>query len=135
MDLPIKGLDRLEPFLAVVALYLLFLIVLRLVLWPFLLALRQRNLLGRALAFVGNLLLRLVAIGGLLLTGLWALWVLGLQEDIVRLLENVPDLDLGDINVPTINWVIPVLFILLLLLLWFFAIRPALAFFRTNRSH
>lgn len=135
MDFPITGLDRLEPFLAVVALYLLFLILLRLVLWPFLLALRQRNLLGRTLAFVGNLLLRLIALGALLLMGLWALLVLGLRQDMVRLLEDLPDFDFGDINAPTVNWVIPLLFLLLLILLWVFAIRPALSFFRTNRNH
>ncbi len=135
MDLPFKGLDRLEPFLAAVALYLLALVLLRLVLWPALIALRERNFLGRLIAVIGNLLVRLFLIGGLLLGGLWALWVLGLQDNLVNFLEDIPNLDLGEINIRSVNLVIPALFILLLILLWFFAIRPALSFFRTNRNH
>jgi hypothetical protein len=105
------------------------LVVLRLFLWPAILDLRRRNLLGRLLHFIGNLMVRLLLLGGLALAGFWALWVLGLEDNLIDFLVELPSLEISEINL-----VIPGLFILLLILLWFFAVRPALAFLRSSRK-
>jgi hypothetical protein len=129
MDLPLRDMDDLQPLFAVVVVYVVILVILRLFLWPAIQDLRKRNLLGRILHVLGNLMLRLLLLGGLALAFLWSLWVLGLEDNLVDLLVDLPSLELSEINL-----VIPGVFILLLILLWFFAIKPALAFFRSTRK-
>lgn len=129
MDLPLRDIDELQPLFAVGLLYVVVLVVLRLFLWPAILDLRRRNLLGRLLHTIGNLMVRLLLLAGLALGGFWALWVLGLEDNLIDFLVGLPSLEIREINL-----VIPGLFILLLILLWFFAIRPVLAFFRTTRK-
>jgi hypothetical protein len=129
MELPVRDIEELQPFFAVVLLYVVVLVVLRLFLWPAILDLRRRNLLGRLLHFIGNLMVRLLLLGGLALAGFWALWVLGLEDNLIDFLVELPSLEISEINL-----VIPGLFLLLLILLWFFAVRPALAFLRSSRK-
>jgi len=129
MDLPLRDMDDLQPLFAVVLLYVVVLVILRLFLWPAIQDLRKRNVLGRLLHFLGNLMVRLLILGGIALAGFWALLVLGLDDNLVDFLGEVPNIEIGEINL-----VIPGVLILLLLLLWFFAIKPALAFFRSTRK-
>src|SRR5687767_254311 len=127
MDLPLRDVEELQPFFAIAILYLVVLVVLRLFLWPTVLLLRERNVLGRLLHFLGNLMLRLFILGGMVLAGFWALWILGLEDNLIDFLVELPSFEIGEINL-----VIPAVFILLLILLWFFALRPALDFFRSD---
>ncbi len=129
MDLPLRDMDDLQPLFAVVTVYLVILVVLRLFLWPAIQDLRKRNLIGRLLHFLVNLMVRLLLLGGLALSFFWALWILGLEDNLVDFLVQLPSLEVGEINL-----VIPGVFILLLILLWFFAVKPALAFFRSTRK-
>jgi hypothetical protein len=128
MDLPLRDIDDLQPVFAAVLLYVVVLVVLRLFLWPFLMGLRKRNFLGKLLAFLATVLLRVLFLGGLALAAFWALWVLGLEEGLVNFVVEIPNMNFEDINLIILG-----AFVLLLILLWFFAIRPALGFLRSRR--
>jgi hypothetical protein len=129
MELPLRDMDDLQPLFAVALLYVVGLVILRLFLWPAIQDLRKRNLLGRLLHVLANLMVRLFILGGIALAGFWALFVLGLDDNLFQFLGEVPDMEIGEINL-----VIPGVLLLLLILLWFFAIKPALAFFRSTRK-
>lgn len=126
-DLPIKGLEPLEPLLAYLLVYLLGLAVLRLFLWPLLSMLLFRR--GPLLARTASLLLTRLAAGGLVLGAIgWSLAALGLDDWLFDLLEEVPTLDLATIGP------IVLFFLFLLGLVYLFVIRPVWNHIRASRG-
>ncbi len=126
-DLPVKGLEPLEPLLAYLIVYLVLLVALRLFLWPLLrvFLFRRGPLLFRRFTL---LLARLVA-GGLVLLGLlWALAALGLSEPLYKAFD-----ELGNVDLPALGTV-PLFFLFLLLLVYLFVIRPALKHLRSSKK-
>jgi hypothetical protein len=126
-DLPVKGLEPLEPLLAYLIVYLVVLVALRLFLWPMLrvFLFRRGPLLFRRLTL---LLARAVAAGLVLLGLVWALAALGLSEPLYEAFD-----ELGSVDLPALGTV-PLFFLFLLLLVYLFVIRPALKHLRSSKK-
>lgn len=115
---PVRGMEELQPLLAYLFIYFIVLVLLRLFLWPALMAILRRRTLPRLLGLLATILLRLAAFGLLVLGFLWSLAVLGVDERFYDFLR-----DLGDIEIPYLG-VIPII-VLILGIIIYFVIRPA----------
>lgn len=119
IDLPIRGLDDLEPLAAYVIIYIVFLVVLRLFVWPNILAIRKRNFLGKLLGVLSLVLARMLLFGFLLIGFFWSLAILGWEDEFYDGLADLPDLVFGNLGV-----IIPGS-LLLMAIVVFLVIRPA----------
>lgn len=119
IDLPIRGLDDLEPLAAYVIIYIVFLVFLRLFVWPNILALRKRNFLGKLVGVLSLVLARVMVFGLLLVGFLWSLAILGWEDEFYDALTDLPDLVFGNLGIVISGA------LLLLIVVVFMVIRPA----------
>ncbi len=123
-DVQLDAFEPLAPILPYLVGYLLLLLFLRILVWPFVMGIVRRGALRK---FILRLLWRVayLALGLLLLASLfWVISSLGMAEPLVDFL-----LGLGNISIPRTEFSFPVYFILLALAafvgLWWFVRRPA----------
>lgn len=116
IDIPVRGLEPLQPLGACLVLYLVFLMFLWLFLRPTVRAILRRRTLPRLLAALSLILARLLVFGLLLLGVLWALQELGWAEWFYTLVAELGDLI---VEVPYLGYIgIPLLFLAALFFLY-----------------
>jgi hypothetical protein len=107
---PVRGLEPLAPLVAYLVVYLIFLIILRLLIWPLLVDASHGGGLSRLASRIIGILLRLGAVLLMLVGLLWALDVLGWAEPVYGALGALPVLALDLPGLPEVE--IPLLLIL-----------------------
>jgi hypothetical protein len=127
---PVRGLEPLAPLAAYLIVYLIFLVILRLLIWPLLVDVTHSGGLSRLASRVLGILLRLGAVLLMLVGILWALDVLGWAEPVYGALGALPVLALDLPGLPEVE--IPLVLILAAIVL-LFLLRYVLGFVRRVR--